>query len=127
MRREPNLVPSDTSVAEFRRRFPLGSTSRVVLVDEARHYAGIVSPVAAHAGGAPDEARVAELAEGQGEALTPEMDITAVMARFDNTRRDELAIVDVDGSVLGLLTEAHVRRRYGEELEKAHRDLIDEA
>jgi CIC family chloride channel protein len=35
-------------------------------------------------------------------------------------------VVDADGRVLGLLTEAHVRRRYGEELEKSQRELFGE-
>ncbi|WP_312491216.1 chloride channel protein, partial [Sphingomonas sp.] len=127
MRRQPNLVPQDMTVAEFRRRFPLGSTSRVVLVDADERYVGIVTPVAAHDAMVEGDAAIGTLADGQDQALRPDMDIQMVMAAFDAARRDELAVVDAEGRVLGLLTEAHVRRRYGEELEKAQRELFGEA
>ncbi|MGR6330628.1 chloride channel protein [Sphingomonas sp. XXL09] len=127
MRRAPNLVAADMTVAEFRRRFPLGSTSRVVLVDQADRYAGIVPTVAAHGDMVAADAAVATLAEARDEALPPETDIVAVMARFDAAQRDELAVIDGQAQVLGILTEAHVRRRYAEELEKAQRELFGEA
>ncbi|MBB3695524.1 chloride channel protein [Sphingomonas sp. BK580] len=126
MRRQPNMVAGSTGVAEFRRRFPLGSTKRVIVLDDGDRYAGIVDPVAAHDGAVDDGMPVLALAQGLGEMLRPEMDIRAVMARFDAAQREELAVVDEDGRVLGLLTEAHVRRRYGEELEKSQRELFGE-
>jgi chloride channel protein, CIC family len=126
MRRQPNMVAGSTVAAAFRRRFPLGSTKRVIVLDEAGRYAGIVDPVAAHDGAVDDDAPVLTLAQGQGEMLRPEMDIRAVMACFDAAQREELAVVDAAGRVLGLLTEAHVRRRYGEELEKSQRELFGE-
>lgn len=126
MRRQPNMVAGSTGAAEFRRRYPLGSTKRVIVLDEAGRYAGIVDPVAAHDGAVRDDTSVLTLAQGQGEMLRPEMDIRAVMASFDAAQREELAVVDAEGRVLGLLTEAHVRRRYGEELEKSQRELFGE-
>lgn len=126
MRREPNVAPGTITVGEFRRRFPLGATSRVVLVDDDAHYAGIVSPAALYAEGLEPEAIVVAIAEARADVLSPELDITAVMARFDEAQRDELAVVDPDGQVLGLVTETHVRRRYAEELEKAQRELFGE-
>nr|WP_246617283.1 chloride channel protein [Sphingomonas yunnanensis] len=126
MRRQPNMVAGSTGAAEFRRRFPLGSTKRVIVLDEGGRYAGIVDPVAAHDGSVDDGTPVLALAQGRGEMLRPEMDIRAVMACFDAAQREELAVVDEGGKVLGLLTEAHVRRRYGEELEKSQRELFGE-
>jgi CIC family chloride channel protein len=35
-------------------------------------------------------------------------------------------VIDDDGRPIGLLTEAHVLRRYTEELERARRDLAGE-
>lgn len=127
MRRQPNMVAGSTGAAAFRRRFPLGSTKRVIVLDEAGRYAGIVDPVAAHDGAIDDDTQVFTLAQGQGDMLRPETDIRAVMACFDAAQREELAVVDEGGKVLGLLTEAHVRRRYGEELEKSQRELFGEA
>jgi CIC family chloride channel protein len=126
MRRQPNMVAGSTGAAEFRRRFPLGSTKRVIVLDEGERYAGIVDPVAAHDGAVRDDTPVIALALGCSEMVRPEMDIRAVMACFDAAQREELAVVDESGRVLGLLTEAHVRRRYGEELEKSQRELFGE-
>lgn len=126
MRRQPNLVPDSMMVSAFRHRFPLGSTSRVVLVDAADRYVGIVNPVVAHDEHVARDTRVGELAQARDQALRPDMDIQMVMAAFDAARCEELAVVDADGRVLGLLTEAHVRRRYGEELEKSQRELFGE-
>ena len=44
MRRETRATPAKLTVAEFRRRFPLGSTSRVVLVDDFDRYQASSSP-----------------------------------------------------------------------------------
>jgi CIC family chloride channel protein len=49
--------------------------------------------------------------------------IKAIMTAIDETGADELAVVDEGGEVIGLITEAHVTRRYAEELEKARREL----
>ena len=56
--------------------------------------------------------------------LTPEMAIKEVMGVFDQTESDELAVLDADRDVLGVLSEAYATRRYAEELEKARRDLV---
>jgi CIC family chloride channel protein len=48
------------------------------------------------------------------------------MARFDADQVDELAVVDADGVVLGVLSERFARKRYAEELEKAQRELFGE-
>ena len=50
----------------------------------------------------------------------------AVMKPFDASGADELAVVDSDRRVLGILSEAHVRRRYAEALEEAQRELFRE-
>ena len=54
------------------------------------------------------------------------MDITQIMRRFDACGADELAVLDADRTVLGILSETFVRRRYAEELEKAQRALFGE-
>jgi CIC family chloride channel protein len=58
--------------------------------------------------------------------MTPERNISEVMQAFDRLGVDDLAVVDGDGGVLGLLTETHVRKRYADELEKAQRALFGE-
>ncbi len=126
MRREPCSTPAAISTGEFRHRFPLGATSRVVLVDADGRYAGIAQTAGAYAEGVAPDAPIEALAVNRDAALTPDMDIVAVMKRFDASGADELAVLAVNRVVLGLLSEAFVRRRYAEELEKAQRDLFGE-
>ena len=126
MRKEARPTPAAISITEFRRAFPLGSTSRVVLADAQYAYAGIVVVPAAYAEGLDPNAGVATLASGRDVVLTPEMDIAAVMASFDAAGTDELAVLSADRHVLGIISETYVRRRYAEELEKAQRELFGE-
>ncbi|MFW2853736.1 chloride channel protein [Sphingomonas sp. TX0543] len=126
MRKETKPTPASMSIAEFRRTFPLGSTSRVVLANAQDVYAGIVVVPAAYAEGLDPNASVATLASGHDVVLTPDMDIAAVMTNFDEARTDELAVLSADRHVLGVVSETYVRRRYTEELEKAQRELFGE-
>ncbi|MEG3085033.1 chloride channel protein [Sphingomonas sp. PB2P12] len=126
MRRETKVMRADMTMAEFRRQVPLGATSRAVLVDAAARYAGIVQTPTAYSEGHDPQAPVGKLAINTDAALAPAMDITEVMARFDASGADELAVLDDDRHVLGLLSESFVRRRYAEELEKAQRELFGE-
>ncbi|MEG3166942.1 chloride channel protein [Sphingomonas sp. LB3N6] len=126
MRRETKALPATTTIAEFRRRVPLGATSRTVLIDTDDRYAGIVQTPTAYAEGLELTAPVGQLAVNGDAALSPTMDIAEIMRRFDASGADELAVLDDDRGVLGILSESFVRRRYAEELEKAQRDLFGE-
>lgn len=126
MRRVERATPAEISVAEFRRAFPLGSTSRVVLADSDDRYAGIVQTARAYGEEAAVDAPVGSLAIHRDLALPPDADIKAVMAAFDAAGADELAVVGEDARVLGILSEPYVRRRYAEELDKAQRELFGE-
>ena len=126
MRRVERATPADISVAAFRRAFPLGSTSRVVLADADDRYAGIVQTARAYGEEAVIDAPVGSLAIHHDLALPPDADIKAVMAAFDAAGADELAVVGEGNRVLGILSEPYVRRRYAEELDKAQRDLFGE-
>jgi CIC family chloride channel protein len=126
MRRETDATPAAMTIAEFRRRFPLGATSRVVLTDDAGGYAGIAQPARAFGEDVDPDDAVGTIAVHPEVALTPDMDIGGTMRMFDATGADELAVVGSDGTVLGLLSESFVRRRYADELEKAQRALFGE-
>jgi CIC family chloride channel protein len=126
MRKDVQTTSSATTLAEFRRRFPLGSTRRVVMVDEAEHYAGMIVTALAYADPGGDERPVSVLAVNPDAALTPDQSIKDVMRAFDSTEADELAVVDGERRVIGLVSEAHATRRYAEELEKVRRDLTGE-
>lgn len=126
MRRETHETPADITIEEFRRRFPLGSTSRVVLSDDQKRYVGIALTATAYTEGVDMKLAVGSVAVNIDTILKPDMDIQAIMQTFDETGTDELAVLGETGTVLGLLSETFVRRRYAEELEKAQRDLFGE-
>ncbi|MDB5736472.1 MAG: chloride channel protein [Sphingomonas bacterium] len=127
MRKATATVPADASIAEFRRAVPLGSTSRAVLLDEDGHYAGMVQTAQAYVDGADKDAAILTLARRPDETLPPERNISDAMQAFDRLGVDELAVTSAEGEVLGLLTEAHVRKRYADALEQSQRELFGEA
>jgi CIC family chloride channel protein len=127
MRRDVQSLTRETTVAEFRRRFPLGSSKRAILLDEAGRYAGLIVTPSAYADDVPPDARVETLARNVDLTLTPDLNITDVMHIFEAGEADELAVVDAEGHVLGLLSEAYVTRRYASELERQHLDLYGES
>jgi CIC family chloride channel protein len=129
MRPVRGSIGAGASVAEARRRFPLGSLSQVLITDDAGAYAGLL-PVAALYLEAPEPAKapatVGVLAEHRDAALSADMTIKEIMEAFDRTKADELPVVDPAGQPLGMVSESYATRRYADELEKARRDLIGE-
>ncbi|XQA79386.1 chloride channel protein [Xanthomonas sacchari] len=126
MQKDVHPLAATTSVAEFRRRFPLGSGTRVVLEDENGHYAGLVTLAAAYADGVNADAAIVDYAGNRDVALPADTDVVTAMRQFDLTQSDELAVVDEQGKVLGVLSESFVRKRYAEELDKRQRELMGE-
>jgi CIC family chloride channel protein len=127
MRRDVRTIRTNTSLETFRRDFPLGSTHRVVVVDEAGRYAGIVLTAEAFS---PDvaEASVGALLHVPDTVLTPAMTVKTAVAMFEESESDALAVVDSPETmrVIGLLTEQHALRRYSEELDRRRRELSGE-
>ncbi len=127
MRREVRTVRSETPLAVFRRDFPLGSTQRVVVLDDHDRYAGIIWVAEAHA----DEAeghKVADALHQERDMLLPQMTVKEAISAFERAESDALAVVDgIDtGHVIGLLTEQYALRRYSEELDRSRRELSGE-
>ncbi|HEX4709831.1 chloride channel protein [Phenylobacterium sp.] len=127
MRTDVPTMSVNATVAEFRRRFPLGSVTRVILIDDAQRYAGIVVTASAYGHGVDDDEGVRTLAVNKDVILTPEMNIEQVMQTFDRTETEDLPVVDEKGQVLGLLAEVYVVRRYAKELETVQQGLFGEA
>jgi CIC family chloride channel protein len=126
MRAGVPTVSRDMALAEFRRRFPLGSATRVILVDDAHRYAGIVQTASAYAEERTAEEPASAVAISGDVFLTPQMNIEQIMQIFERTETEELAVVDAEHKVLGLLAEAYVTRRYAKELEKVQQGLFGE-
>jgi len=129
MRRDPATIPGTASLAELRRRHPLGSTQRVVVVDEQGRYLGIALTAEAFASADHPEQDAAltcaDLAHWADSPLLPEMNVKQAVSIFDRTESEALAVVeDLEGrQVVGLLTEGYALRRYAEELDKARMAL----
>jgi CIC family chloride channel protein len=127
MRREVRTVRADTTLAAFRRDFPLGASTRAVIVDGADRYAGIVLVPEVHSAEAPAE-RVRDLLHYQNDFLVPQMTVKEAIALFESSESDALAVLDSRETrrVIGLLTEQHALRRYSEELDRRRRELSGE-
>ena len=126
MQRAADTVPAATSIAEFRRRFPLGSTPSVVLTDATGAYFGILETSRAFDTALAEESEVGALAEMKGVALEPQQDVREAMKLFDGQGADYLAVVNGEGEVIGTLAEKFVHRRYTDEIEKAQREMFGE-
>lgn len=126
MRTGVSTADQKMTITTFRRSFPLGSTSSVVLTGDDGRYAGIVITAAAYGSDVEPEAAIATLSAARHVTLKPEQNVQSVMQTFDASQSDELAVVDAAGHILGSLTERFVHRRYTREIEKAQRDLFGE-
>ena len=127
MRREFKQVQADMPMAAFRHEVRLGSTDRVVAVDDLGRYAGIVWTGEVHSA-SEETGRLSEMLHHRRVVLLPQMTIKEAVQIFGSAEADALAVVDGAESmkVIGVLTEQHALRRYAEELDKQRRDLSGE-
>jgi CIC family chloride channel protein len=127
MRREVATVSADMSLAMFRANFALGSTGRVVAVDAAGRYAGIVWLADAYAADDPSH-QVGSVLHHRETVLLADMNVKQALAIFERAEADALAVVDSATTlrVIGLLTEQYALRRYAEELDRWRRDVSGE-
>jgi CIC family chloride channel protein len=126
MQRASDTAPAAITIAEFRRRFPLGSTAVVVLTDETGSYFGIVDTSRAFDTAHDADAEIGSLATMKDVALHPAEDVRQAMKVFDSNGADFLAVVSDEGEVIGTLSEKFVHRRYTDEMEKAQREMFGE-
>lgn len=126
MQRAVETEAASATIAEFRRRFPLGSTANVVLTDAAGIYFGIVDTSRAFDAALGERDEVGTLATMKDVALAPNQHVREAMKVFDTNGADFLAVVDEAGEVIGTLAEKFVHRRYTDELDKAQRELFGE-
>jgi CIC family chloride channel protein len=123
MRRDLPTMPGDRSLGEAKRLFPLGATKQFAIVDSYQKYEGLVS-TAELFGSVTDQLEpIRVLGRYQDQYLTPEMNIRNAIDAFTVSEADALAVLDSASShqVIGVLTEAYVLRRYGQELECRYR------
>ena len=126
MRPDVATVDADTAIAVFREKFPLGSATQVVAVDQDRRYAGLIIVADAHSLEVPGEKTVRDLSRHAEDMLLPSMTVREAIVAFDRAESEALAVVNsyVEREVKGLLTEAYALRRYSAELDLRRRELF---
>ncbi len=126
MRRDFVTLPDSISIAAFRSKVPLGSASKAILVDATGVYHGIVPTAAAYDPTLDPTGPLAPLARQTTVKLSADSGIKPILSAFDDEGADELAVVDDDNRVIGVLTEKYARRRYLEEIEAAQKRMFGE-
>jgi len=126
MRKDARTLPSDVAIETARAMFPLGSTKQFFLLDREGRYTGLVLTADLHTATQPLTEPVATLALPSRARLVPQMSIRQALDAFEESETDVLPVIDDDASrhVLGLVSEAHALRRYGEELERRNREIV---
>lgn len=128
MRKDVRTIGASTTLAEFRKTVPLGSAQRLIALDSEGHYAGVLIVSEIYSDTSNPESTVLTLAKYKDAVLVPTMNVQSAAETFQRAGAEELAVVAdfTDRTVVGLLTEGHLMRRYAEELDKARRDLSGE-
>jgi chloride channel protein, CIC family len=132
MRTDVPKARLDMTLSQFMEAFPAQSSNQwVAVTGKLDRYAGMVFVPDVHIAAVESGAGASglgELAKFPDEFLLPGMNIQLAEQAFEQTETEALAVIDneKDRRVIGLLTEAHVLRRYTDELSKAHRDLLGE-
>jgi len=123
MRSDPKTVPENLGLKALRAAYPVGSTKRLYVVDEAGHYIGQIETAELHDSeidDALDGAVAGDLAEAAEQFLLPSENIRSALARFDALQVETLPVL-LSGnqrSVVGYVTEAYALKRYSAELER---------
>jgi CIC family chloride channel protein len=126
MRQDLTTVRADIPIEQFREKFPLGSKTRVVAVDDEGRYAGLALTAEAHAPEIEATKSLVDILHYRDVVLHPAMNIQEAIAVFDAAEAESLAVVEAgdEWSPIGILTEAHAMRRYAEESEQRRREAI---
>ncbi|MDE5460312.1 chloride channel protein [Bradyrhizobium sp. CSS354] len=113
-------------IGEAQRQFSPALVRQIVLRDPNGIYAGIVPAATLHSVASQDEELLGSLAQQQGEYLLPTTPVREILKAFERSEADVLAVVDGADSrtAIGTLSESHVLRTYGEELERRNQELF---
>jgi chloride channel protein, CIC family len=126
MRSDLATVSADMPIEEFREKFPLGSKTKVVAIDAAGRYVGLVLVAEAHAPDIDAAGGLAGILHHGDVVLHPAMNIQEAIAVFDAAEAESLVVVEAGGEhrPVGILSEAHAMRRYAEESEQRRREAV---
>jgi CIC family chloride channel protein len=125
MRSDFESALSTMPIIEAQKLFSPARVKQIVLRDPNGTYAGLVSSADLHSIATIDNLPLATLAQQSEEFLLPDTTIRDIMAAFERTEADVLTVVDRADhrAAIGTVSEAHVLRTYGEELERRNQEL----
>jgi CIC family chloride channel protein len=128
MRSDVATVSANMPIEEFRIKFPLGSKTRVVAINDTGRYAGLALVAEAHAPDLEAVNGVIDILHYRDVVLHPAMNIQEAIAVFDAAEAEQLAVVEADGEhrPIGVLSESHAMKRYAEASEQRRREAIGE-
>jgi CIC family chloride channel protein len=127
MRRDAITISQEMRLREVRKRFPVGATKRVFVLDASGSYAGFIDIDEAHGADLDarcDELTAADIARGTSFFLVPQQLVRTALDLFVAAETETLVVVSDAQSkhVIGYLTEAYALRRYTRELEARRRE-----
>ena len=131
MRPDVRTATIGITTDEFRRDFLLGSTQRVIMLDDGGKYAGMILVPEVYSAPVTDATKTPDLStfiRFKTDVLLPTMNAKQAAGIFDKTEAEALAVVNNQNErkVVGLLTESHTLRRYSEELDRRRREVSGE-
>ncbi|QQO21446.1 chloride channel protein [Bradyrhizobium diazoefficiens] len=114
------------AIGEAQKLFSPVQVRQIVLRDPDGTYAGIVPAATLHSVANQDDELLGSLAQQQDECLLPTTPVREILKAFERSEADVLAVVDRADhrATIGTLSEAHVLRTYGEELERRNQELF---
>lgn len=120
MRADFENAQTTMPIGEAQTQFSPALVRQIVLRDPNGIYAGIVPAATLHSVASRDEELLGSLAQQQDEYLLPTTPVREILKAFERSEADVLAVVDRPDhrATIGTLSEAHVLRTYGEELER---------
>ncbi|MHB0772375.1 chloride channel protein [Bradyrhizobium sp. 5.13L] len=113
-------------IGEAQKLFSPAQVRQIVLRDPNGIYAGIVPAATLHSVANQDDELLGSLAQQKDECLLPTTPVREILKAFERSEADVLAVVDRADhrATIGTLSEAHVLRTYGEELERRNQELF---
>jgi CIC family chloride channel protein len=113
-------------IGEAQKLFSPAQVRQIVLRDPSGIYAGIVPAATLHSVTNQEDEQLGSLAQQQDECLLPTTPVREILKAFERSEADVLAVVDRTDhrATIGTLSEAHVLRTYGEELERRNQELF---
>ncbi|MNL13286.1 Voltage-gated ClC-type chloride channel ClcB [compost metagenome] len=131
MRSDVKTAQAGMTLDEFRKDFPIGSTQRVIVIDETERYVGIIltpEVYSAATEGGEEKPELSSFIRYKNDVLLRGMNAKQAAAMFDRTEAEALAVVNnqIERKVIGQLSESHTLRRYTEELDRRRREMSGE-